>query len=289
MKISIVTPSFNQCVFLERTIESVLNQKYCDLEYVIVDGGSSDGSVDIIRRNSVNLKWWVAERDNGQYAALNKGFAHTTGEIMGWINSDDIYLPKCLHVVAEIFNRFPEVQWITTLFPTHCDVHGNIVSASLLPGFNKQLFASGANVPGLSSVSKGFIQQESTFWRRSLWDATGGYLDENYSVAADFELWDRFMEVCELYGVLAPLASFRVHGPQRSRRLLERYYAEAKAILERRGVHPSNNSRARWGGRAAKFLPSRYHEALGLCKPCWNVGWSLDRGWHIKRDVVSVY
>src|SRR5215469_5586779 len=92
-KISIVTPSFNQAEFLEETIRSVLDQNYPNLEYVVVDGGSTDGSVDIIKKYAHRLAWWVSEPDDGQYAAINKGFKHSSGEIMAWINSDDKYLP----------------------------------------------------------------------------------------------------------------------------------------------------------------------------------------------------
>src|ERR1039457_1034429 len=112
-KISIVTPSFNQAEFLEQTICSVLSQKYPNLEYVVIDGGSTDGSVEIIKKYADKLTYWVSEKDDGQYAAINKGFSYTTGDIMGWINSSDILLPWTFSILAEIFENYTQIQWLS--------------------------------------------------------------------------------------------------------------------------------------------------------------------------------
>src|SRR3954471_21047527 len=122
--ISIVTATWNRAGFLEEAMRSVLDQAYPKLEYVVVDGGSTDGSVEIIRKHADRLAWWCSEKDSGHCEALNKGFAHTTGEVMGWLNSDDKYTPWALAVVGEIFATFPDVQWITTLFPLLWDAQG---------------------------------------------------------------------------------------------------------------------------------------------------------------------
>src|SRR5438132_13711050 len=102
-RITVVTPSFNQAEFLERTLRSVLDQGYPNLEYVVIDGGSTDGSVDTIRRYADRLAYWVAQPDSGQYDAINKGFQRTSGEVMAWINSDDKYAPWAFAVAAEVF------------------------------------------------------------------------------------------------------------------------------------------------------------------------------------------
>src|SRR3954447_3859663 len=123
-KISVVTPSFNQAEYLEETLRSVLDQEYTNLEYIVIDGGSTDGSVDIIRRYEDRLAYWVSEPDQGQYDALNKGFARTTGEIMAWLNSDDKYLDWTFSSVAEAMSKLPEIEWLTSQFQFFWDQKG---------------------------------------------------------------------------------------------------------------------------------------------------------------------
>lgn len=110
LKISIVTPSFNQASFLEETIDSVLSQRDPNLEYVIMDGGSSDNSVEVIKRKTSRLAYWTSEPDKGQYDAINKGFAKTTGDIMAWINSDDKYTPWAFSIVRDLFTKYPQIS-----------------------------------------------------------------------------------------------------------------------------------------------------------------------------------
>src|ERR1051325_8996633 len=106
-KVSIITPSFNQGQFLEASIQSVLEQDYPNLEYILVDGGSKDNSIEIIKKYQDRLTWWVAEKDKGHADALNKGFSHTTGEILAWLNSDDLYFPHAVSEAAEILKPSP--------------------------------------------------------------------------------------------------------------------------------------------------------------------------------------
>jgi len=238
LKISIVTPSYNQVSFLQETIDSVLSQQDSNCEYVIIDGGSTDGSVDLIKQHARWLTYWISEPDQGHYDAINKGFSHTTGDIMGWINSDDKYTPWAFSVVRDIFTQFPEIQWLSTVQALGWNVKGQATSINFSGGFNRTSFLKGGNLPTRGSFQRRFIQQESTFWRRSLWEQAGGRLDDTLRLAADFELWARFYRQSELYGVLAPLGGFRSHGNQRSVLHADQYLAEAELVLKRHGGGP---------------------------------------------------
>ncbi len=239
---SIVTPSFQQASYLEQTLRSVLEQTGPRIEYVVMDGGSTDGSAEIIRRHADRLAHWESCPDNGQYDAINRGFTHTSGEVMAWINSDDMYTPWAFAVVAEIFAEFPQIEWLTTLCPLFWDEHGRVIKSATLDGFSRGGFLRGEHLPGSGGFARGFIQQESTFWRRSLWERAGGFIDARYRLAGDFELWARFYEHAELYGVKTPLAGFRVHGEQKTARHMAAYLAEAREVLTRHGGRPY----ARW-------------------------------------------
>src|SRR5512138_1735166 len=147
-KISVVTPSFNRVKFLEETIRSVLDQDYPNLEYIIVDGGSTDGSVEVIRKYQDRLASWVSEPDQGPYEAINKGFARSTGEIMAWIGSDDKYLPWTLQVVASAMSASPQIEWITSLFHLFYSPHGQPRHCEIHEGFSRRMVLRGGTLPG---------------------------------------------------------------------------------------------------------------------------------------------
>lgn len=229
--ITLVTPSYNQGHFLEATIQSVLSQNYPNLEYIIVDGGSTDNSVEIIQKYSRNLSHWSSEPDQGQYDALNKGFALGHGDIMAWLNSDDMYYPWTLKAVASIMTEIPDALWISTLQQGWWDWYGMPLGFGTISGFSKAAFLDGRYLPLEGGSQIGWIQQESTFWRRSLWENTGARLSTEFHMAGDFDLWSRLFAKADLYGVESPLAGFRFQEAQKTRH--DRYVAEAKISLDR--------------------------------------------------------
>jgi len=225
-KISIVTPNFNGGRFLEQTILSVIEQNYPNLEYILIDGGSSDNSLAVIEKYSKYFAYWESNSDNGVYHALQKGFNKSSGNIMGWINSDDILCYNSLFSVAEIFSANPKTNWIQG-YPMVIDDDNRLVYQRP-PVFSKFFFY-------LKNYRDGhFIQQESTFWTRSLWDQAGGVISQEYKFAGDFELWIRFFNHSDMYLTSAVLGAFRTRKDgQLSSQNYKQYVAECDEIIER--------------------------------------------------------
>lgn len=221
IKISIVTPNKNGAEFLERTINSVLNQAYTNLEYIIVDGASADESLSIIDKYRPQLSAVIREPDRSHADAINKGFRIATGEVMGWINSDDMLLPGCLAAVNEVFQQFNDVHWITGRATTMTERDVVYAVNSIRP-WSWLRFLTG---------DYRHIQQESTFWRRNLWSDVGGQLSQDLPLASDFELWIRFFQKAHLFSVDVLLGSFRFRKGQQSVAFADRYSAECEAAL----------------------------------------------------------
>ncbi|MDX2100506.1 MAG: glycosyltransferase family 2 protein [Leptolyngbyaceae cyanobacterium bins.59] len=230
-KISIVTPSLNQAPFLEATIQSVLQQGYPNLEYIIIDGASTDRSLEIIKKYESQLHFWCSEPDGGHYAAVNKGFSHATGEILGWLNSDDMHYPWTLKTLGSVLSDLPQIEWITTLYPGSWDFAGFARRFRAFPGYSREAFLDGRYLPW-NRKAFGWVQQESTFWRRSLWEKVGAYIRPEFSLAGDFDLWSRFWCYSELYGLDSPLAGFRRQHTSRNAQNYRKYVFEAEQSLE---------------------------------------------------------
>ncbi|MCE1225287.1 MAG: glycosyltransferase [Geobacteraceae bacterium] len=223
--ISIVTPSFNQAQYLEECIDSILSQNYPNLEYIIMDGGSTDESVEIIRKYEKHLKYWQSQPDNGQYAAIDEGLRMSTGTAMTWLNSDDRLHPGALELIAELFTEQPEVSWVTGR-PNGLDVQGRQSWVlDMLPLWSREKYLN-------YEYHSPFIQQEGTFWRRELWEKAGGYIRHDLKYAGDLELWTRFFRYAQLYSVDALIAGYRQHPQQKMAGFLGLYHQEAKAVLD---------------------------------------------------------
>jgi hypothetical protein len=235
-KISIVTPNYNYADLIEATIRSIVVQRYPSLEYIVIDDGSTDRSIEVIERYRPHLAYFEHHANQGQYPTINKGFTHATGEILGWINSDDVYLPWTLRAVATIFARHPEVQWVVG-HPSR--IHdGTIHAMGKLTPYPRELIREGFFHGGPGGV--GWIQQESCFWRRSLWEKAGP-LRTDMRYAADYELWTRFAQHADLYATSTVLGGFSVRGQQnRSIANRDKYLVEVQAAMDRIGAAPGS-------------------------------------------------
>jgi glycosyltransferase involved in cell wall biosynthesis len=197
--VSIVTPSFNQAHYLESTIRSVLDQDYPNIEYIIVDGGSTDGSLEIIRRYSHRLVWWVSEKDRGQTDAINKGFAHAKGEILAWLNSDDTYENNTVGEAVEFLLDRPEVGL----------VYGN---ANFIDETSRIIGHFPAAQTSYRRLRRGYVHipQQSSFWRADLWRKVGP-LDPSFYFAMDYDLWIRLAALAPVQYYPRLWANFRLH------------------------------------------------------------------------------
>lgn len=208
-KISVITPTLNRADYLEQTILSVLNQNYPDLEYLVIDGGSTDGTLDILRRYSGHLHY-LSEKDRGQSDALNKGLNLVSGEIIAYLNADDEYEPNALLRVAQFFTQNPQASWVTG----KCRIineYGQEILRSIT--LYKNLLLSTRSLTLLLIVN--YISQPATFWRREVIDRVG-YFDLNLSAVMDYDYWLRISKIYRLYVIQDYLARFRMHSSSKT-------------------------------------------------------------------------
>ena len=201
--ISIVTPSFNQGSFLEKTILSVLGQDYPNIEFIVIDGGSTDGSDDIIKKHEKQIAHWISEPDTGQSNAINKGFAKASGEILAWLNSDDLLMPSAIKIAANYFMEYPDIG-VVYGDRLHIDFKGNVIGMNQGPSYKQNMFKRNFTLP-----------QETVFFRKEIFQKIGG-LDESLHFAMDFDLWCKMSEVTNMRHIPFFMGCFREHESAKS-------------------------------------------------------------------------
>ena len=226
--ISIITPSLNQGKFIEETILSVLSQDYPCLEYLVMDGGSSDNTIMVLEKYSEKIKW-ISEPDSGQTNAINKGFQLTNGSVVGYLNADDILLPGSLWEIAKTFTDHPDTMWVTGKCRIINEKNNEI--RKLITGYKNILRWFG----GFSLlVMTNYISQPSTFWRREVL-AEAGFLDENLHYVMDYEYWLRLYSRYSPVFIPDYLASFKIHQSSKTTSTGHRnvYIEEEKYVIRR--------------------------------------------------------
>jgi glycosyltransferase involved in cell wall biosynthesis len=238
-KITVVTPSYNQGQFIEQTIHSVLAQGYPNLEYIVMDGGSTDGTVEILRKYEKHLAW-TSGRDCGQSDALNKGFQRASGEILAYINSDDVYEPGALLKVGGFFVNHPQTCWLTGRCQL-IDQEGREIRKLITTYKNFWLLFKSYNV--LLAID--YISQPATFWRREVIQRVGVF-DEKLHLTMDYDYSLRVGSQYKLWVINDTLASFRVHSASKSASIIEHFnedlavaqkYARSKFLVNLHRLH----------------------------------------------------
>jgi len=246
-KISIITPSYNQGQFLEETILSVLNQNYPNLEYIIMDGGSTDNSVEIIKKYEDRLAYWVSKPDKGQTEAINKGFRRSRGDILSWLNSDDLLLPGALSAVAQCFGKHPEAGFVYGDYQM-IDQAGRVLFQRLVTEYDF----------GVLVYGRSLMTQPATFFRNSVIEQIG-HLDERFDFCMDLEFWIRAaVQGIVFQSLRVPLAANRLHGEAKTStqryKLIEQHLQIVKKYYKIRG--------GLWGF----YIANLYNRARGVLR-----------------------
>ena len=221
-RISVVVPSYNYGRYLEYCLESILSQGYPDLELIVLDGGSTDDTVRILKHYDSRIAFWRSAPDGGNYAAIEEGLNRSSGEIMTWLNADDMFHKGAFDLAARIFTEAPEVEWLMGR-PNSFDEDGRRKHVCTFLPMNSR---------GKYLADEELIQQEGVFWRRGLWERSGAYIEKSLLLAADLELWARFFRSARLFSVDTLIAGFRDHPLQKSKDKAG-YTAEANRVLAR--------------------------------------------------------
>jgi glycosyltransferase involved in cell wall biosynthesis len=221
--VSIVTPSYNQAKYLEETIQSVINQEYPHIEYLVVDGGSTDGSIDILQKYDERISWWVSEADNGQTDAINKGFTRSKGKILAWLNSDDTYQANAVSEAVSYFQSHSKVGLV------YGDANYINSSGKIIGKFNAQQTS-------YNRLRRGgvYIPQQAAFWRANLWQQVSP-LDPSFYFAMDYDLWVRLSRITEIRYHPKYWANFRLHDDAKTISADDRCWPEMLKVHRRDG------------------------------------------------------
>ncbi|MFL7871032.1 MAG: glycosyltransferase family 2 protein [Anaerolineales bacterium] len=256
--VSIVTPSFNQAPYLEETIRSVLEQDYPRIEYMIVDGGSTDGSVGIIEKYADKLAWWVSEVDRGQTDAINKGFGRANGQILAWINSDDTYQLGAVSAAVKYLQEHPEVGMV-------------YADCNFIDEDGRVIGKFGAAQTDYRRLRQGYVHipQQTMFFRAGLWHALGP-LDPSFYFAMDYDLWVRIAAHTEIkYLPGQTWANFRIHTSGKTIAADDRCWPEMVRVHYRDG------------GSFFSVIVAKYY-IRKLIAPLWN--WRRQRLFKLEKD-----
>lgn len=223
-KISIITPSYNQADFLERTILSVLDQNYPNLEYIIIDGGSTDASIDVIRKYEGYLTYWVSEKDNGQSHAINKGIEMATGEWIAWQNSDDIYYSGAFKALVKAATGNPKANLIVGNMNLIDEHDGLIWDLRFVKPSYGSMVAEGMT-----------LSNQSAFWKRNMHNEIG-MMDENLHLGFDFDWFLKLTKVAEGVSVNECLGAFRIHSQAKTQKMMTQNLATHQQVRQRHHV-----------------------------------------------------
>jgi glycosyltransferase involved in cell wall biosynthesis len=223
--VSIVTPSFNQAPFLEATIRSVIAQSYLNIEYIVMDGGSDDGSLEIIKKYDSDISHWQSKKDDGQTDAINQGFEKAKGKYLAWLNADDVYLAHTVEEAVAYLEEHPEVGM----------VYGD---ADFINASGQVVGKFPAAQTNYSQLMRGYVHvpQQAAFWRADLWEKVKP-LDESFYFAMDYDLWVRLAKISSLKYLPVTWAQFRMHGDSKTIENDFRAWPEMLAVHRKQGGH----------------------------------------------------